>query len=190
MKRLILLLFLLLLQPAPAETYHYQPSTEGWSVRTENKEVELKVFLASTGVKVRKAGTDSESLVEVDGRVGLVREDKLIVPPLYRALGMTTYVGELGWVHSGQTFYGITGFQAEDGRWGLLDERGRQLSAPTHQEILYDGYFFSGNLNPLEGMEACRNQALAKGEDILCFALQDRRAVGYFTSGGVFVSFK
>ena len=101
---------------------------------------------------------------------------------------MTTYVGEVGWVHSTEILGGFTGYQDESGRWGLLNENGRVVTEPLFEEILYDGYFFSGQINPLKGMESCRELAERNGHEVLGFALLERQAIGYFTSNGAYIS--
>ncbi|MCA9778815.1 MAG: WG repeat-containing protein [Candidatus Eremiobacteraeota bacterium] len=184
-----LFLFLLLLtQVALAQNYQFEATAEGWSIRQGEQECKLAQFLKDERVSVTTGAPDNLLLLRFDGRLGLLRDGKLAVPPLYRSLGMTTYVGEVGWVHSTQILDGFTGCQNDGGLWGLLDKNGRVVIEPAFGEILYDGYFFSGNINPLEGMQDCRELAERNGHEILGFALQDRKALGYFTSSGAFIS--
>lgn len=183
MKQLVLLLFLS--SPLWAQSYDFQQTDGYWQVLKDHQSVELDTWIKQSGAEVERCVHDDCSLLRWDSRVGLLdKSGRLVVPPRYQKLGMTTYVGEVGWVHSTQFFHGVTGFQADNQKWGLLDHKGDVVQQPIFDEILYDGYFFSGNINPIPGMANCRQKAQERGHKILSFALQGGTAVGYFFEGG------
>lgn len=132
--------------------------------------------------------------VKRNGRCGLfdLSKRRPAVPLQFFQIGLEVYVGEVGWTTSPTVtdsqgrLVQLTGYSDEKGQWGLIDLQGKIVSPAQFEGIFYDGYYFSGNLNPRTGMEACRLQAKANHQDIFAFARRRDCAVGYFDRRGTY----
>lgn len=172
--------------------YTYQLHPGGtWRIFDRRKQpVPVPRFLDQTGnaaVKFKESSGKMRAIIRVGRNEGMVDADgHLLIPPVYRRLELEQYCAEVGWIKGSEVLDGFIGYVDASGLMGLLDERGVVVTPARFEGIFFDGYFFSGHVNPRPGMEACRMQARESRHTIFAFARSGDHAIGYFDLKGAY----